>query len=109
MRKTLPMKKILIVLTIVALLMGTVVSVPAAPACSPDCGNDRALGESTPGNTFLDALIYRPIGLVAIPVGAVLFVVSLPFSATGGNIPIAFDNLVVYPARYTFCRPLGDL
>ncbi|MEW6077751.1 MAG: hypothetical protein AB1724_08070 [Thermodesulfobacteriota bacterium] len=63
----------------------------------------------TPADTFIDALFYRPIGLALIPLGAALFVISLPFSAIGGNVPSAFHNLVVAPAEYTFCRPLGEI
>lgn len=103
------MRKFMIILITLSLLMGGVVPVSAGPACTRTCGKDVSLDEPTPGNTFLDALIYRPLGLVAVPVGAVLFVVSLPFSALGGNVSKAFDNLVIYPARYTFCRPLGDI
>ncbi len=70
---------------------------------------DSELGRPTAANTFIDALIYRPIGLVCIPVGAVLFVVSLPFSATGHNVGESFHNLVAVPFDYTFNRPLGDI
>ncbi len=79
-------------------------SVFAIPALAAD-----DLGKPTPGNTFLDALIYRPVGLVSIPLGCALFVVSLPFSATGGNVGEAFHNLVVVPVKWTFARPLGDI
>lgn len=71
--------------------------------------NQQSMTEPTPADAFIDALFYRPVGLVLIPLGAALFVISLPFSATGGNVPSAFHNLVVAPAEYTFCRPLGDI
>ena len=70
---------------------------------------EKELGQPTPGNTFIDALVYRPVGLIAIPLGAVLFIVTLPFSATGGNVGQSFENLVIAPAKYTFARPLGDI
>jgi hypothetical protein len=54
-----------------------------------------------------DALIARPLGIVATTLGAAIFVVSLPFSAAGGNIEGAADALVVGPARETFVRCLG--
>jgi hypothetical protein len=54
-----------------------------------------------------DVLIARPLGIVATTLGAAIFVVSLPFSAAGGNIGQAADTLVVWPARETFVRCLG--
>lgn len=64
------------------------------------------LGEPSVFNTFVDAVIYRPVSPVSIPVGFEIFVLSLPFSATGGNISTSFDKLVVLPTKYTFNRPL---
>jgi hypothetical protein len=55
-----------------------------------------------------DTLILRPLGLLGTAVGAVVFVLGLPFSATGGNIKDSADTLVVAPAKFTFARPLGD-
>jgi len=57
--------------------------------------------------TIADALIARPLGVVVTGLGAVLFVVSLPFSALGGNVGEAADALVVNPAKETFTRCLG--
>ena len=54
-----------------------------------------------------DVLIARPLGIVATTLGAAAFVVSLPFSAAGGNVAQAADTLVVGPARETFVRCLG--
>ena len=54
-----------------------------------------------------DLLIARPLGMVITTVGAAAFVVSLPFSAAGGNVGQAADTLVVGPARETFVRCLG--
>ena len=54
-----------------------------------------------------DLVIARPIGAVITVVGAVAFVVSLPFSAAGGNVEQAAQTLVVGPARTTFVRCLG--
>lgn len=57
--------------------------------------------------TIADAVIARPLGIVVTGIGAVLVVVSLPFSALGGNIGEAADALVVNPAKETFTRCLG--
>lgn len=55
-----------------------------------------------------DFLVVRPLGIVATAVGAIFFVVSLPFSALGGNTKDAARKLIVAPAKHTFARPLGD-
>ncbi len=54
-----------------------------------------------------DVLIARPAGVVVTALGAAFFVVSLPFSAAGGNLNKAAETLVVNPARETFVRCLG--
>lgn len=55
----------------------------------------------------VDALVARPLGLISTLGGSVLFLISSPFSAMGGNIDEAWDMLVAEPASYTFSRPLG--
>jgi hypothetical protein len=55
-----------------------------------------------------DALFVRPLGLAATILGTGLFVISLPFSALGGNTGEAFEEMVVDPARFTFTRELGE-
>lgn len=93
---------------VVILLVVALAASAFAPAALA-AGAEEELGQPTPGSTFIDALVYRPVGLAAIPVGTVLFVAMLPFSATGGNIGQSFDNLVIAPIKYTFARPLGDI
>ncbi len=60
-----------------------------------------------PVEMILDGLVVRPLSLVMTVVGTVAFVVTAPFSALGGNIGEAADQLVVSPAAYTFTRCLG--
>ena len=60
------------------------------------------------GDMLLDMVFMRPLMLVGTAVGAVSFVVTLPFSALGGNVGEAAETLVMEPARYTFVRPLGE-
>jgi hypothetical protein len=57
---------------------------------------------------IMDALVIRPVGIVGILFGTAVFVVSIPFSALGGNTRTVYENLVASPARYTFKRELGD-
>ncbi|MBE9537086.1 MAG: hypothetical protein IMF07_07885 [Proteobacteria bacterium] len=56
----------------------------------------------------VDILLARPLGIVATVVGSAVFLVSLPFSALGGNAKEAGKVLVVEPFSFTFTRPLGD-
>lgn len=60
------------------------------------------------GAMFADFVLVRPVGIVALVAGSVLFVISLPFSALGGNVKVAARSLVVKPAKFTFTRPLGE-
>lgn len=56
----------------------------------------------------VDVIVARPLGIVATAFGTALFIVSLPFSAAGGNTKAAYEKLVVEPAKFTFKRPLGS-
>jgi hypothetical protein len=60
------------------------------------------------GAMAADALVVRPLGIVATVLGFGLFVVSVPFSALGSNTGDAWQALVVRPAKFTFTRPLGE-
>jgi hypothetical protein len=91
---------------LVATLIAALVCLPFA---TPEPAYGQEPGQPSVGSTWIDALIYRPVGLVAIPVGAVLFVLTVPFAALGGNVGQAWNGLVVVPVKYTFARPLGDI
>ena len=54
-----------------------------------------------------DLIIARPLLLVATAAGAAAFLVSLPFTATGGNMDQAADTLMAGPADALFVRCLG--
>lgn len=54
-----------------------------------------------------DLLIARPLLIGATVIGAAVFVVSLPFTALGGNVGEAADALVGEPGREAFVRCLG--
>lgn len=54
-----------------------------------------------------DLLIARPLLIGATAIGAAAFVVSLPFTALGGNVKEAGQALVGDPAREAFARCLG--
>jgi hypothetical protein len=60
------------------------------------------------GEMLFDLVVVRPIGIVATAIGAVTYVISLPFSALGDNVDVAGQKLLKDPASYTFKRPLGE-
>lgn len=63
--------------------------------------------KNSPEAMTTDFILVRPLGLVATLCGSVIFLVSSPFSAMGGNTQEAWDALVAEPAAFTFKRPLG--
>ncbi len=65
--------------------------------------------ENSAEQMFIDFLLLRPLGIAATAVGTAMFIVSLPFSAAGGNVKEAFCKMMAEPAQFTFTRPLGDL
>jgi hypothetical protein len=78
---------------------------PLAPAA---LAQDRLQAPVGSGEEMMaDLVLARPAGIVSTVVGTGLFIVSLPFSALGGNVQDAWDHLVEDPARFTFQRPLG--
>lgn len=83
------------------LLCASVLGMAAMPAYAAPEEEPTALAMTG------DLIIARPLGVVVTAVGAAAFVVSLPFSAAGGNIEQAADALVVGPAKETFVRCLG--
>lgn len=94
------MKRIIVLLTLLALVM-----VPCTSCLASESRNDSDL---VGGKMTADALVVRPLAFVATAVGAVVFVISLPLSALGGNVGEAHGYLVEDPFNFTFNRPLGD-
>ena len=92
--------------TAIYFLITTLVLIPfgtAAFAQEQEPGNADVRGKMV-----ADVLIVRPLGIVSTILGTALFLVSLPFSAMGGNVNEARQKLVVEPGRFTFKRPLGE-
>jgi hypothetical protein len=95
-----PIKRMTIVLIIAALVV-----VPlGANALAGNYIDEDNNGEKMTG----DLLLVRPLGIASTILGAAVFVVSLPFSALGGNVKEAGQKLVADPAKFTFKRPIGD-
>jgi len=60
------------------------------------------------GAVAADALIGRPLCLAVTFIGAGLFIGTLPFAIVSRSVNKSANALVVYPARLTFVRKLGD-
>lgn len=96
-------------------LMGTVTLVLSMlqPLTSLAAGFDSAMispnhsAAPTSGEMVADALVARPLYAAATVFGAAVFLVSLPFSALGGNVDEAASELVTGPAHGLLTRCLG--
>jgi hypothetical protein len=58
----------------------------------------------------VDLVILRPLGLLAMATGAVLFVPAALLTAPNGldGVDAALEFFVIEPAKSVFQRPLGD-
>jgi hypothetical protein len=84
-----------------------VVTTNAVASSSNGVTYDEHTAGPTAGTMLADTVLVRVPMMAATAVGVVTFVVTLPFSALGGNVGEAGQILVVDPAKYTFVRPLG--
>ncbi|MDH3474269.1 MAG: hypothetical protein OEM59_11305 [Rhodospirillales bacterium] len=102
-------------LAIAILLLGMVVLPDRAPAAEAEAGavqvaeQQQRYREPRAGEMIVDGLVVRPFSFVATVLGSAAFVITLPFSAAGGNVDQAWDKMVEGPAAYTFTRCLGCL
>lgn len=94
------LKHVIVMLTAIAL-----VAVPGMTCFAQELEMDS---DVIAGKMTGDALVARPLGLAATIIGGAIFVVSLPFSALGGNTKSAFNYLLADPFTFTFNRPLGE-
>lgn len=95
---------------VLALTTGLLASLPAhAEVVQQNAsGNPAYEVEAPPAYSMIgDLLIARPLLIAATAVGTVAFVVSLPFTALGGNVKDAGKALVVDPGKEAFVRCLG--
>jgi hypothetical protein len=92
--------------TAVLVLAATLVA-PVGPAGATAISGGQVEDHTVP--VVLDALILRPLGLVATAAGSVLFLVAAPIVAITRPTDIRkpFNTLVMLPARFTFVDPLG--
>jgi hypothetical protein len=94
-------KKTFVIILVVAFVTTAFASSSFAQATIQD-------EEISTENMVADAIIVRPLGIIATLLGVGLFVISLPFSALGKNVKEAGEKLVMAPVKFTFMRPLGE-
>jgi len=86
-------------------LIATLILIPFGTGAM---AQDSTTVEDSGSLMVFDVLLARPLGIVATTLGAAVWIVSLPFSAMGGNSKTAYRKLIAEPANYTFKRPLGE-
>ncbi len=93
--------------TIVFLTVASLVLLPVGVALAQ---GQQLLDDTQPeaGAMIADVVLIRPLGIASMILGAAAFIVSIPFTASGGNVDEAWDTLVTKPAKFTFKRPLGQ-
>lgn len=88
------------------LLVITLIVIPFGTSA---LAGSRTVDEENSGALMTaDLILARPLGIVATAFGCAVFIVSLPFSALGGNVKQASQKLIKEPAAFTFSRPLGE-
>ena len=87
---------------LIAAILHLASSHPAAAYSSSDL-------DYTPGAVAADALLVRPLCLIATVAGTGLFVATLPIAAISRSVDKSARALVGTPGKHTFVRRLGDL
>lgn len=94
------------------LCLTLVLSLGAGPAFGGAANADRAATPVKPSpnpmNVATDVLIMRPVGLVMIPVTALIYVLGYPFAKASGSEREAYQALLGQTVDFTFRRPLGQ-
>jgi hypothetical protein len=89
-----------------SLLAGVLaLTIMAGPVLAYD--QEQSTRDPSAGEMFVDTVYGRPLGLLAMGLGAIAFVVSLPFTIASHSTSQAAKTLVGQPTEHTFKRPLG--
>ena len=86
-------------------VIAVVLACSAGQAVAMDPEADRVPSAS---EVFIDAAVVRPLGVVTLLSGAVVWVVSLPFTLPSRSVDKSTDALLVKPFKHTFKRPVGQ-
>ena len=92
---------------LIALLMTAVVGLASVPVYAEEILDDQINDRPTTLTMIGDAVLARPMLLAITALGTGLFLVTLPFSALGGNVKEAANTMVIGPGKSTFVRCLG--
>ena len=103
------MKPFRLIAASLALIVGLQVMPVMADGSQTEASGDPVYSIQNPPAFAMigDLLIARPLLIAATIIGTGLFVVALPFTATGGGIGRTGKPLVVDPAKAAFVRCLG--
>ncbi|MDT4875497.1 hypothetical protein FQZ97_1108690 [compost metagenome] len=104
-----PMKQLRSTAVVLALTTGLLALPAQAQEMPQNVSGDPMYAANAPKAFSMvgDLVVARPLLIGATAVGVVAFVVSLPFSALGGNVGEAAQALVVEPGASAFVRCLG--
>jgi hypothetical protein len=61
-----------------------------------------------PVAVMADGVLVRPLGFVSTVIGSVFYVITLPFTLASDSADTAKQQLIEYPAWFTFQRPIGN-
>lgn len=103
------MKKIITLLAAIFLATGFALPALAQDDLPPDPSMTGRFSADPPGEFIIfDALVLRPLGVMAMGVGAVGAAAAAPWAASSNSQDRVKRELLEKPYWYTFCRPLGD-
>lgn len=66
--------------------------------------------QASRGAAAFDALVLRPLGFAALPIGVAFFIPAALTTAPNGmdSVQTALEFFITNPANYVFQRPLGE-
>lgn len=100
------MRRIVIGLSVLLILCCSTASLYAETDMGP--GYQTGTAAPSPEAMTADALIVRPIGILAIFLGTAVAIVATPFAVTSGSTGQVYKTLVGQPFNFAIRRPLGE-
>jgi hypothetical protein len=102
------MKKAILCWLFLFLLVGPALSAHGETS-SESAQGDSAHQQEPPstGAILGDFIFIRPFGVIAVAVGVVATVATLPIAVPSGSVGTVAQKLVAEPFAFTFTRPLG--
>ncbi len=95
------------ILVCMALLLATGPLMAADEQMGAEISPPRTEHAPSAATMLADGILVRPVGIVAIAVGFVGTVATLPFSLPSGSVKVVARKLISEPVAFTFTRPLG--